>query len=245
MNETRTPHLVVFTGAGISAESGIQTFRASDGLWADHAIEDVATPQAWRRDPERVLRFYDARRTQVRRARPNAAHQALALLEKQGFRVSVITQNIDDLHERAGSRDVLHLHGEILKARSSVDERMRYPLPRGGIRLGDICDKGSQLRPDVVWFGEPVPRYIEACEIVEQADLLLVVGTSLAVMPAAALLERAPLDAEVILVDPAAEQLAPPGVAALAQPAGRGVTTLVRHWSREGRLWLPETLLEA
>ncbi len=244
MAEQRAPHLVVFTGAGISAESGIQTFRASDGLWADHPVEEVATPEAWRRDPERVLRFYDRRRDQVRRARPNAAHQALAALEEQGFRVSIITQNIDDLHERAGSRHVLHLHGEILKARSSVDPRMRYPLPRGGIRLGDLCDKGSQLRPDVVWFGEAVPRFADACEIAAQADLLLVVGTSLAVMPAASLLDHVPLDTPCVLVDPAAEALAPSGVTRLGQPAGKGVPALVRHWKREGRLWLPETVLE-
>ncbi|APE30459.1 NAD-dependent deacylase [Halomonas aestuarii] len=243
MVEQRGPHLVVFTGAGISAESGIQTFRASDGLWADHPIEEVATPEGWRRDPERVLRFYDQRRDQVRRARPNAAHRALASLEQQGFAVSIITQNIDDLHERAGSRQVLHLHGEILKARSTLDPRICYPLPRGGIRLGDLCDKGSQLRPDVVWFGEGVPHFMDACETVARADLLLVVGTSLAVMPAAALLEHTPLDAPCVLVDPEARALAPPGTTALAQPAGRGVPTLVRHWKREGRLWLPETLL--
>ncbi|WP_280550315.1 Sir2 family NAD-dependent protein deacetylase [Halomonas sp. 11-S5] len=244
MVKQRAPHLVVFTGAGISAESGIQTFRASDGLWADHAIEDVATPGAWRQDPARVLRFYDQRRDQVRRARPNAAHKALAALEKQGFRVSIITQNIDDLHERAGSRQVLHLHGEILKARSSVDPRMHYPLPRGGIRLGDLCDKGSQLRPDVVWFGEAVPHFADACEIAAEADLLLVVGTSLAVMPAASLLDHTPLDAPCVLVDPEADALAPPGVTPLGQPAGKGVPALTRHWLREGRLWLPETVLE-
>ncbi|SEL60183.1 SIR2 family NAD-dependent protein deacylase [Halomonas daqiaonensis] len=244
MAEHRVPHLVVFTGAGISAESGIQTFRASDGLWADHAIEDVATPDAWRRDPERVLRFYDMRRDQVRRANPNAAHEALAALEKQGFRVSIITQNIDDLHERAGSRHVLHLHGEIVKARSSVDPRMHYPLPCGGIALGDLCDKGSQLRPDVVWFGESVPHFGAACEIAGQADLLLVVGTSLAVMPAASLLEHAPLDAPCVLVDPEANALVPPGVTAISQPAGKGVPALVRHWQSEGRLWLPEAVLE-
>ncbi|QTF93407.1 Sir2 family NAD-dependent protein deacetylase [Halomonas sp. BM-2019] len=244
MGESRQPHLVVFTGAGISAESGIQTFRASDGLWADHPVEEVATPGAWRRDPARVLRFYDARRDQVRRARPNPAHKALAALETQGFRVSIITQNIDDLHERAGSRRVLHLHGEVLKARSTVDPRLRYPLPRGGIRLGDVCDKGSQLRPDVVWFGEAVPLFADACELAAEADLLLVVGTSLAVMPAASLLEYAPFDAPCVLVDPEAEALAPPGVTRLSQPAGKGVPALVRHWRREGRLWVPETLLE-
>ncbi|WP_445000433.1 SIR2 family NAD-dependent protein deacylase [Halomonas mongoliensis] len=243
MAEQRAPHLVVFTGAGISAESGIQTFRAEDGLWADHPVEEVATPGAWRRDPARVLAFYNARRDQVRQARPNAAHKALAALEKQGFRVSIITQNIDDLHERAGSRHVLHLHGEILKARSSVDRRMHYPLPRGGIELGDICDKGSQLRPDVVWFGEEVPHFGEACELVSEADLLLVVGTSLAVMPAASLLQYAPFDAPCVVVDPEAEALSPPGVSRLSQPAGKGVPALVRHWKREGRLWVPEILL--
>ncbi len=239
----RSPHLVVFTGAGISAESGIQTFRAADGLWASHPVEEVATPRAWRRDPEKVLAFYNQRRDQVRRARPNAAHKALAALEKQGFKVSIITQNIDDLHERAGSRQVLHLHGEILKARSTVDRRMHYPLPRGGIEMGDLCDKGSQLRPDVVWFGEAVPHFDEACELVSEADLLLVVGTSLAVMPAASLLQHAPFDAPCMLVDPQAETLAPPGVTRLSQPAGKGVPALVRHWKREGRLWVPETVL--
>ncbi|BBI59553.1 hypothetical protein HSBAA_08590 [Vreelandella sulfidaeris] len=165
-----SPHLVVFTGSGISAESGIKTFRASDGLWENHPVEEVATPQAWKRNPQQVLDFYNQRREQIRRAKPNAAHKALASLEQAGFTVNIITQNIDDLHERAGSRNVLHLHGEILKARSSVDERMRYPLPKGGIELGNICDKGSQLRPDVVWFGESVPLFAEACELVSQAD---------------------------------------------------------------------------
>ncbi|WP_027962840.1 SIR2 family NAD-dependent protein deacylase [Halomonas halodenitrificans] len=244
MTEQRAPHLVVLTGAGISAESGIQTFRATDGLWANHPVEEVATPGGWRRDPARVLAFYNARREQVRRARPNAAHRALAALEQQGFRVSIITQNIDDLHERAGSRHVLHLHGEILKARSTVDRRMHYPLARGGIGLGDVCDKGSQLRPDVVWFGEEVPHFLDACEIVADADLVLVVGTSLEVMPAASLLQHAPPSAECVLVDPEAGALAPPGVGRLSQPAGKGVPALVHHWRREGRLWVPEALLE-
>ncbi|MGO1626254.1 MAG: SIR2 family NAD-dependent protein deacylase, partial [Halomonadaceae bacterium] len=187
---SKAPHLVVFSGSGISAESGIETFRASDGLWENHAVEDVATPDGFQRDPGRVLEFYNRRREQVRRARPNAAHKALAGLEQAGFRVSIITQNIDDLHERAGSRSVLHLHGEILHARSSVDARMRYPLSKGGIALGDVCDKGSQLRPDVVWFGEAVPLFDDACALVEEADFLLVVGTSLAVVPAALLLDH-------------------------------------------------------
>ncbi|MGO2414215.1 MULTISPECIES: SIR2 family NAD-dependent protein deacylase [Cobetia] len=235
-------HLVVLSGAGISAESGLRTFRAEDGLWEEHRLEDIATPQAFRRDPEQVLRFYDDRRIQVRRARPNAAHKALAELEQAGFRVSVITQNIDDLHERAGSREVMHLHGEILKSRSSVDYGLRYPLPRGGIRLGDLCDKGSQLRPDVVWFGEAVPLYAIAEELAAEADLLLIVGTSLKVMPASNLYAAAPLDAPIILVDPDAHELAEPGVLPLAENAGQALPRLVRHWLYQGHLGLPDTL---
>ncbi|TVU68130.1 SIR2 family NAD-dependent protein deacylase [Cobetia crustatorum] len=235
-------HLVVLSGAGISAESGLRTFRAEDGLWEEHRLEDIATPKAFRRDPEQVLRFYDDRRIQVRRARPNAAHKALAELEQAGFRVSVITQNIDDLHERAGSREVMHLHGEILKSRSSVDHGLRYPLPRGGIRLGDLCDKGSQLRPDVVWFGEAVPLYAIAEELAAEADLLLIVGTSLKVMPASNLYAAAPLDAPIILVDPDAHELAEPGVLPLAENAGQALPRLVRHWLYQGHLGLPDTL---
>lgn len=234
MSDTLAPHLVVLTGAGISAESGLKTFRDGDGLWENHRVEDVATPQAWARDPRTVLRFYDERREQTRSARPNAAHRALAELETAGFRVSVVTQNIDDLHERAGSRHVLHLHGEILLARSSVDDDLRYPLPNGGIAIGDLCDKGSQLRPDVVWFGESVPRYAEACDLVAEADALLVVGTSLAVMPAALLLEQAPLEAPCWLVDPNARELTPPGVSPIAEPASRGVPALVAQWQARG-----------
>ncbi|MBY5929481.1 NAD-dependent deacylase [Halomonas sp. DP8Y7-3] len=235
----KSPHLVVLTGAGISAESGIETFRAADGLWANHPIEDVATPEGWAKNPQRVLSFYDARREQVRDARPNAAHRALANLEALGFDVSIVTQNIDDLHERAGSRQVLHLHGEIMVARSSVDERMRYPLGRRNIAMGDVCDRGSQLRPDVVWFGEAVPAYQEACELVADADLMLVVGTSLAVMPAAALIHELPLDAQCVLVDPDPGLQVPAGVTRWVMPAGEGVPALTRHWQREGRLFVP------
>jgi len=155
------------------------------------------------------------------------------------FQVSVITQNIDDLHERAGSRHVLHLHGEILNARSSVDNRMRYPLPRGGIRMGDLCDMGSQLRPDVVWFGESVPLFPEACDIVSEADFLLVVGTSLAVMPAASLLNHVSMETPCVVVDPDADALSPPGVLAINTTAGEGVPALVHQWRRQGSLMLP------
>ena len=243
VNPSSSPHLVVLTGAGMSAESGIQTFRAADGLWADHPIEEVATPEGWARDPERVLRFYNARRDQVRSARPNAAHQALAELEADGFTVSIVTQNIDDLHERAGSRHVVHLHGEVLKARSSVKADLRYPLPQGGIEIGDVCDLGSQLRPDVVWFGEAVPRFGDALELVAEADLLLVVGTSLAVMPAASLIDAAPMAAPRVLVDPQADELITTGVNGLALSAGEGVPRLVEHWRRQRRLVLPGEVL--
>lgn len=238
MSDFNHRHLVVLTGAGISAESGLKTFRDGDGLWENHRVEDVATPEAWARDPASVLRFYDERREQARRAQPNAAHLALAELEAAGFQVSVITQNIDDLHERAGSQKVLNLHGEIRLARSSADANLRYPVDEtsttGTIALGDLCDKGSQLRPDVVWFGEAVPRYADACDIVSEADALLVVGTSLAVMPAALLLEQAPLDASCWLVDPHARDLAPPGVSPIAEPASIGVPALVALWKAQG-----------
>ncbi|PRY60203.1 NAD-dependent deacetylase [Vreelandella songnenensis] len=236
---TTARHLVVFTGSGISAESGIKTFRASDGLWEDHPVEEVATPEGFQRNPERVLAFYNQRREQIRKAKPNAAHRALASLEQAGFKVTIITQNIDDLHERAGSSEVIHLHGEILNARSSVDERMRYPLPKGGIALGDTCDKGSQLRPDVVWFGESVPLFDEACALAAQADFLLVVGTSLAVMPAASLLSYIDYDTPCALIDPDAEALSPPGVAAIKATAGEGVPALVAQWKARGTLELP------
>ena len=179
-------NLVVFTGAGVSAESGIQTFRDSDGLWESYDIMDVATPEAWRRQPEVVLEFYNARRSQVIKAQPNLAHKIIAQLEAS-FNVSVVTQNIDDLHERAGSSSILHLHGEVRKARSSVDYHLLYDIDGEEIKWGDKCAHGSQLRPHVVWFGEAVPEMEHAEEIVRAADILVVVGTSLNVYPAAGL----------------------------------------------------------
>ncbi|REC93538.1 SIR2 family NAD-dependent protein deacylase [Kushneria indalinina] len=233
-------HLVVLTGAGISAESGIKTFRDGDGLWENHHVEDVATPEGWARDPHTVLRFYNERRAQVRAARPNEAHLALAELEKH-FRVSIITQNIDNLHERAGSRDVLHLHGELLKARSSRNPRLVYRLGEGEtIEMGDCCDDGAQLRPHVVWFGENVPLYATACDIVAEADLLLIVGTSLAVTPASMLMDEAPIEAPRVLVDPGARELAVRGVVPLATSATEGVSRLRDFWSQHGRLLKPD-----
>ncbi|MBZ0206525.1 MAG: NAD-dependent deacylase [Flavobacteriales bacterium] len=193
--------IVFFTGAGVSAESGLRTFRDSDGLWEEYRIEEVATPEAFARDPERVLRFYDQRRQQVLQAKPNAAHRAIAELENFA-RVDVVTQNIDDLHERAGSTRVLHLHGEILKARSTLDPELVVPLEGAGLRLGDLCPLGSQLRPHIVWFGEEVPLLGEAATLVEQADVLAVVGSSLQVWPAAGLVHDAPAWAQVHVVDP-------------------------------------------
>ena len=193
--------IVVFTGAGISAESGLQTFRGTDGLWEGHRIEDVATPEAWIKDPEKVLRFYNIRRKACREAQPNAGHLALVELEKYA-NVHIITQNIDDLHERAGSKNILHLHGEIMKAQSSRESRLVYPLDKDEITLDDVCELGSPLRPNVVWFGEYAPNMMIANRVVSDADILLVVGTSLKVYPAAYLLDEAPDSCKIILIDP-------------------------------------------
>lgn len=194
-------HIVFFTGAGVSAESGLRTFRDSDGLWEQYRIEDVATPEAFARDPEMVLRFYDQRRQQLLDAQPNAAHLAIAELERH-FDVDVVTQNVDDLHERAGSKRVLHLHGELLKARSTADPRLVVPINGPSLRLGDLCPLGSQLRPHIVWFGEEVPLLDDAAALVAQADVLVVVGSSLQVWPAAGLVHAAPPHAQVHVVDP-------------------------------------------
>lgn len=191
--------LVVLTGAGISAESGLKTFRDSDGLWEGYNIEDVATPRAWKKDPQLVLEFYNYRRKNVADVQPNAAHFGLASLQ-ENFDVHVITQNIDDLHERAGSRKVLHLHGEIFKMRSEKNEHLIYDI-RGDIRLGDTAEDGAQLRPGIVWFEEPVPKIEEAIEIVASAEIFVVVGTSLVVYPAAGLLNYAPSQIRKYIVD--------------------------------------------
>ncbi|RYZ19234.1 MAG: NAD-dependent deacylase [Chitinophagaceae bacterium] len=179
--------LIVLTGAGISAESGLKTFRDSDGLWEGYDLEEVATPRAWKKNPGLVLEFYNMRRRNVIEAAPNEAHYVLAELE-QHFDVTIITQNIDDLHERAGSSNILHLHGEIRKMRSEKDEALIYPI-EGDIRLGDTAGDGAQLRPHIVWFEEPVPLITEAARIAGSADLFLIVGTSLLVYPAAGLVD--------------------------------------------------------
>lgn len=193
--------LVVLTGAGVSAESGIRTFRDSNGLWENHDIMEVASPDGWRKNRDLVLDFYNQRRKQARECQPNAAHLTLARLENH-FDVQIITQNVDDLHERAGSSHVLHLHGELSKAQSSLDPRLVYPLDHWEIKAGDKCEKGSQLRPFIVWFGEAVPMMVPAMKIAEKADIFLVLGTSMQVYPAASLIDYVPRGAKKFLIDP-------------------------------------------
>ncbi|NBD37099.1 MAG: NAD-dependent deacylase [Verrucomicrobia bacterium] len=220
---------VILTGAGISAESGLKTFRGADGLWEGHRPEEVASIEAWERDPETVLRFYNERRRQVRAARPNAAHSALAQLEDH-FPVTIVTQNVDDLHERAGSRKVLHLHGEILWARSEKDPDHRVYLENRDISPGDRCPRGGQLRPDIVWFGEPVPAMMEAAEIVARADLFAVVGSSLQVYPAASLLDLVPEHCDRFAIDPALPASARSlGFESIPLPASEGVPVWVER----------------
>ncbi len=217
--------LVVLTGAGVSAESGLKTFRDSDGLWEGYNIEDVATPNAWRKNPQLVLEFYNYRRKNVLDAQPNAAHIGLAELEKD-FDVHIITQNIDDLHERAGSTKVLHLHGEIFKMRSVKRETLVYDI-KGDISMGDTAEDGAQLRPHIVWFGEAVPMIEAAVPLVNRADIFVVIGTSLVVYPAAGLVEYAPEEAPKFIVDRRI-----PGVSAvrnltaIEKPATEGIAEL-------------------
>lgn len=195
-------NIVVFTGAGISAESGLGTFRGSDGLWANYRIEDVCTHDAWLRNPQLCVDFYNARRREVLSARPNEAHYAITRLQQAIPTTQIITQNIDDLHERAGSHSITHLHGEITKLRSESNDLATVPLQGWEQHYGDRHPDGSLLRPYVVFFGENVPYFGEACALASTADILLIVGTSLNVYPAASLLEYAPGSAEIYVVDP-------------------------------------------
>lgn len=195
--------LIVLTGAGISAESGISTFRDSNGLWENHRVEDVATPEAWRRNPALVHDFYNQRRAQLLTVKPNAAHQALVDME-QDFDVIIITQNVDDLHERAGSSHVLHLHGELLKMRSSGPGAEVFDVQNDKVSftINDKCPKGYPLRPHIVWFGEAVPAIETAIEWIEQADILVIVGTSMQVYPAAGLINYCPKNCKKYYIDP-------------------------------------------
>src|SRR5580698_2131836 len=198
--------IVVLTGAGISAESGLKTFRDSDGLWEGYNIEDVATPEAWRRNPALVQDFYNQRRKSVLEAKPNAAHYALAKLEEK-YDVTIITQNIDDLHERGGSTKVVHLHGIITRSQSSKNPNLTYPINGWEIQMGEVCELGSPLRAHVVWFGEDVPMIETAAKICEQAELFILVGSSLAVYPAAGLVNYVQRGVTKYIVDPKIPEL--------------------------------------
>lgn len=224
--------VVVISGAGISAESGLKTFRGPDGLWRGYRPEEVACPEAWQRDPRLVLDFYNERRRAVREAQPNAAHLALVDLER-AYEVRIVTQNVDDLHDRAGSSNVLHLHGEILKARSTKDPKLVKHLGDRDIHLGDLCEHGSQLRPHIVWFGETVRAMDEAARIVASADVLIVVGTSLVVYPAAGLVFQAPAHARRIVVNPEIpEQVAGVGFECHTATASQAVPEIVAELLR-------------
>jgi len=218
--------IVVLTGAGISAESGLQTFRGSDGLWEGYAIEDVATPEAWERNPVLVQRFYNERRRSVLEAQPNAAHLALAKLQ-EAFDVQIITQNIDDLHERAGSRHVLHLHGLITRSQSSKFPSLTYPLEGTEIRMGELCENGSQLRPHVVFFGEPVPMLEPAAEICATADYFAVIGTTLQVYPAASLVDYVPAGVPRYVIDPQIPDVRDHSFIRIQEPATTGVLKMI------------------
>jgi len=198
---TMKQKLVVLTGAGISAESGLKTFRDSDGLWEGYDIEEVATPEGWERNPVLVQEFYNMRRKSVLEAEPNAAHYALAKLEEK-YDVTIVTQNIDDLHERAGSTQVVHLHGIITKSQSSKNPRLTYPIKGWELRMGELCRLGSQLRPHVVWFGEMVPMIEPSAKICSEADVFILVGSSLAVYPAAGLINYVPANVPKYIIDP-------------------------------------------
>ncbi len=220
--------LVVLSGAGISAESGLQTFRDSDGLWEGYQVEDVATPRAWKKNRQLVLDFYNMRRKNVAAAKPNAAHIALAELEND-FDVHIITQNIDDLHERGGSTKIYHLHGEIFKMRSESDETLIKEI-KGDIKLGDVAEDGYQYRPHIVWFEEPVPMIETVIPIVNTADIFVVIGTSLVVYPAAGLVNYTRRDIPVFIVD---KKIPYTGVSenltAIEKPATEGIEELKKH----------------
>ena len=216
-------NFVVFTGAGISAESGLGTFRDSGGLWDNYKIEDVATPEAFQKNPGLVLEFYNIRRRQLLSATPNDAHYALNKLQ-ENFNLQIITQNIDDLHERSGSNNVLHLHGKLMESKSVIDDIV-YKIDGSELVLGDLCPNGGQLRPNVVWFGEAVPMMDKAIEIVKTADIFIIVGTSLNVYPAASLIHYTSNSCQKYIVDPNAAQ--ENGISTIRQKASVGVPKLV------------------
>ncbi len=220
--------LVVLTGSGISAESGLMTFRDSGGLWEGYNVYEVATPEAWAADPGKVLHFYNLRRAQAAKAEPNPAHLALAKLE-DAFEVQIITQNVDDLHERAGSTNVSHLHGELTKARSVNDESLVVPIEGAELNVGDLGPDDAQLRPHIVWFGEAVPMMDVAIELTAKADLLVIVGTSLQVYPAASLVDYVAKGTPTFVVDPSLDLPSKKGMEMIAKRASEGVPELAER----------------
>ena len=217
--------IVVLSGAGISAESGLKTFRDENGLWEGHDVMEVASPMAWENNRELVLDFYNQRRRQLLEVEPNAAHHALVELEKQ-YDVQIITQNVDDLHERAGSSNVLHLHGELLKARSTFDENLVIDW-RKDIRSGDFCEHNKQLRPHIVWFGEAVPMFQKAADHCAMADILIIVGTSMQVYPAAGLVDLIPKNCPVYFIDPKPNISENASLQIISKKAAEGIPKLV------------------
>lgn len=217
--------LVILSGAGMSQESGLKTFRDMGGLWEQYDVTQVASPEAWLQNPELVLRFYNERRKQLWEAKPNAGHRAIAELEKW-FDVDVITQNVDDLHEQAGSSRVLHLHGELRKARSTADPNLVYTLQHWELKLGDTCEKGSQLRPHIVWFGEPVPAIEKAIRIAQEADIFVVAGTSLAVYPAASLIHFVTPGIPAFVIDPDSPKVNQKDAVYIQEKAVKGIEIL-------------------
>ncbi len=217
--------LVVLTGAGISAESGIATFRDSGGLWEGYDVMEVATPKAWKANRKLVLNFYNMRRKDALKANPNKAHQLLVTLEKH-YEVRIITQNVDNLHERAGSTHVLHLHGELFKARSTQKASLIYPIDGSELNAGDKCELGSQLRPHIVWFGEEVPEMVNAVKIVQKADILVIIGTSMVVYPAAGLIDYIRSKTPIYVIDPGNPDMNTDSVTFINKKATEGVQEL-------------------
>ena len=219
--------LVVLTGAGMSADSGLRTFREMGGLWEEYDVYEVASPGGWEKDQELVLRFYNERRKQLLEASPNRGHYALAEMERD-YDVTIITQNIDDLHERGGSTKILHLHGEMRKSRSTADPSLVYEIDGWELNKGDLCEKGSQLRPHVVWFGEAVPAIAEASDIVSRADIFAIIGTSMNVYPAAGLINYVPQETPIYLIDPNEVAVAGySGIRVIRKKATEGVDELI------------------
>lgn len=225
--------VVILSGAGMSAESGLKTFREMGGLWEEYDVYEVASPGGWERDRPMVLRFYNERRKQLLEVAPNPGHLGLAKLEKD-FDVQIITQNIDDLHERAGSTSILHLHGELRKSRSTTDPDLIYDIDGWELNEGDLCEKGSQLRPHVVWFGEAVPAIQEAAEIISTADFFVIIGTSMNVYPAAGLIDYVPEAAPIYVIDP--NEVSVPGysrIKVIRKKAGEGIDDLINEIKNE------------